>query len=165
MVKCNQLLVFLAFMVTSLNYAQCDTNFLYLDYLELSIEDSTEYLVDIQFANQTDTLFYADFTDIKLIGINRNKECKMIVKTNKSEFVLENINEYLGSIKTKYRISIHLPLNHSTCVEAICFQADGLEVYHSQSMSETNLKDCIHVDSGPTGYSDFSLFETTRFLK
>jgi hypothetical protein len=165
MVKRTSLLFFCISLFSYLGQAQCDTNFLYLDYLELSFEDSTEFALSLKLINETDTLRFDNFSEMKMIGINKNKECKLIIKTNKSEVILEGINEYISFIKTKYRLSIYMPFNHSTCIEASYFQPDGLILIHSQTMKTETLINCILVDSGPTGYSNHQTFETTKLLK
>lgn len=151
-------------LLSNMSNAQCDTNFLYLDFLELTFEDSTEYALNLKLVNETDTLKFDHFTQMKMIGIHKNKECKLSIITNKSEIILDNINEYLSFIETKYRLSIHMPLNHSTCIEATCFRPDGLILTHSQTMSTNNLKNCVLVDSGPTGYSRTEKFEISNLL-
>lgn len=165
MKKRNQLLIFFILTLSKIGLSQCDTNYLYIDYLELTLEDSKELVENLKLVNNTDTLFFEDASKIKMIGISKNKKCKMIIKTNKSEVIFDSINEYISFTETKYRISIHMPLNHTNCVEATYIRPDGLQLIHSQTMITTTLKDCVIVDSGPTGYSRFSKFETTDLLK
>jgi len=130
------MLILFALLISNITIAQCDTNYLYLDYLEISFEDSTEYLVTLKLENGSDTLKFTDLSDVKMIGISRAKECKMTLTTNKSEIILENINEYLSFIETKYCILINMPKNHSVCVEATYFQPDGWILIHSQKTGE-----------------------------
>ena len=161
MVNRISILIFSIFILSTRSIAQSDTNFLYLDFLELSIEDSTENLLSLKFENATDTLSFSNVLACKMIGISRKSECRLIVTTNKSVVILENINEYLSFPKAKHFISIILPTNHSSCVEVTYSQPDGS---HTQTWSAVDPKDCIMVEAGPSGYADFKKFETNYVL-
>lgn len=157
-------LILFIFLLSNRSIAQSDTNFLYLDFLELSIEDSTENLLSFKFENATDTLSFSNVLACKMIGISRKSECRLIVTTNKSVVILENINEYLSFPEAKHFISIILPTNHSSCVEATYFNPDGAILLHSQTMRQLQSRDCIMVEAGPSGYADFKKFETNYVL-
>lgn len=96
-----------------------------------------------------------------MIGISRKSECRLIVTTNKSVVVLENINEYLSFPKAKHFISIFLPTNHSSCVVATYSQPDGS---HTETWSTVDPKDCVMVEAGPSDYADFKKFEPNYVL-
>ena len=96
MTKQIQILILFSLLISIKGIAQCDTNYLYLDYLKLSFEDSTENLISIEFKNDSDTLKFNNIAECKMIGIIRNKECRLTLITNKSEVTLENINEYIS---------------------------------------------------------------------
>ncbi len=165
MIKRTQILIIFFLILSNQIKAQCDTNFLYLDFLEIAIEDSTERILSLKFVNVNDTLEFDNPSQIKMIGINKKKECKLIITTNKSEVILDSINEYLSFTETKYKLSIQMPINHSTCIEATFFRPDGLILIHSQTMKTNPLINCVIVDAGPTGYSRFESFESTNLLK
>jgi hypothetical protein len=153
-----KLLIFFTLLISNIGISQCDTNYLSLDYLELFLEDSTEHLIELKLVNDSDTLQFGNISDCKMVGINRKKECRLIMKTNKSEITLEDINEYLCFAIAKYKISIYMPKNHTVCVEASYFQ-DGSILVHSQTMATSHLTDCIIVQAGPTGFASFEKFE------
>lgn len=161
MVNRISILIFSIFILSTRSIAQSDTNFLYLDFLELSIEDSTENLLSLKFENATDTLSFSNVLACKMIGISRKSECRLIVTTNKSVVILENINEYLSFPEAKHFISIMLPTNHSSCLQATYTQPDGS---HTQTWSTFDLQDCIIVEAGPTGYADFKKFKPNYVL-
>jgi hypothetical protein len=154
-----KLLIFFTLFISNIGIAQCDTNYLSLDFMELFLEDSTEHLVELKLVNDSDTLQFGNISDCKMVGINRKKECRMILKTNKSEITLENINEYLCFVESKFKISIIMPKNHSACVEALYLQPGGSILVHSQTMATSRLIDCINVQAVPTGYASFEKFE------
>ncbi len=145
--------------IPKVGLTQCDTNYLSLDFMELYIEDPTEHLIELKLVNDSDTLKFGGISDCKMVGINRKKECRLILTTNKSEITLENINEYLSFVESKFKISIIMPKNHSVCVEALYLQPGGSILVHSQTMATSHLIDCIIVQAGPTGYASFEKFE------
>lgn len=159
-----KLLIFFTLFISNIGKTQCDTNYLSLDYLELFLEDSTEHLVELKLVNDSDTLQFGNISDCKMVGINRKKECRMILTTNKSEITLEDINEYLCFADVKYKIAIYMPKNHSICVEASYYYSLSILV-HSQTMATSHLIDCIIVQAGPTGYASFEKFEHQILIK
>ena len=157
-------LILFIFLLSIRSIAQTDTNYLYLDFLELSFEDSTENLISFKFENATDTLSFNNAFPCKTIAISRKSECRLILTTNKSAVILENINEYLSFLKAKHIISIFLPTNHTTCVDATYLNPDGSILLHSQTMKTLKLQNCIIVDAGPSGYANFEKLEPNCVL-
>lgn len=153
-----KLLFFFTLLISNIGITQCDTNYLSLDFMELFFEDSTEHLKELKLVNESDTLKFGNISDCKMVGINRKKEYRLILTTNKSEITLQNVNEYLCFATAKYKIVIYMPKNHSVCVEASYFE-DGSILVHSQTMATSRLIDCIIVQAGPTGYASFEKFE------
>lgn len=153
-----KLLIFFTLFISNIGITQCDTNYLSLDYMELFLEDSTEQLIELKLVNDSDTLQFGNISDCKMVGINRKKECRLILTTNKSEITLQNVNEYLCFATAKYKIGILMPKNHSACAEASYFE-DGSILVHSQTMATSHLIDCIIVQAGPTGHARFEKFE------
>lgn len=158
------ILILFISLLSNRSIAQSDTNFLYLDFLELSIEDSTEFLISVKFENATDTLSFNNVLACKMIGISRKSECRLKLTTNKSVVILEDINEYLSFHEAKHVISIFLPTNHSSCIEATYLNPDGSILLHSQTMRQLQSRDCIIVEAGPSGNADFKKFETNYVL-
>jgi hypothetical protein len=143
--------------------SQSDTSHLYIDYVELNFADTSEKLISLTLQNKSNSLVFKDVSELSMIGIDRAKICDLKVHTNRSIFVLQNINESINFIGTKYRISIFVPANHKTCVYTTYVQPDGMELLHSQSTKQIDIHDnfdnCIVVNSGPTGYTRFEEFE------
>jgi len=169
MTRLLQIILLIPLISSSICYTQSDTNLLYIDLLEINFADSSEQLLKLEFRNESDTILFTDVSKCRMIGINKTKTCELLVKTTKSEFILQDINEYISFIETKYRISIYLPINHSNCLNAMYQQPDGLGLFHSQtvvqSKNNSNLTDCIEVVAGPTGYAQFEQFDHNYLLK
>lgn len=163
MMKFTQILILLQLLINNYGYSQSDTNHLVIDFLEIDFLDSSETLEYVKFINETDTLIFTDLSNCKMVAINGRKTCQIYLKTNKTDFTFENINEYISFTDTKYRITIQIPFKHSNCIDAIYLQPDGMEMFHSQTMehskNQDNLKTCMYVTAGPTGYTRFEIFE------
>lgn len=163
-----QIVFLLCLLISHSGNAQSDTNHLYLDYIELNFADSTEKLISLVLQNDSNALVFTDTSEFKMISISRTQLCHLKIQTNKSIVKLENINEYISFIETKYRISVFMPINHNTCISSTYLRPDGLILLHSQTMEQmdanNNFDNCIVVDAGPTGYSSFEEFSINHTL-
>lgn len=148
--------------IGNLARTQKDTNHLVIGYLELTLQDTNETLLFVKLINESDTLTFTNISDCKMTAINRWKTCDMVLKTNKTDFVFENINEYLSFPEAKYRIYIEIPLIHSNCINATIMQPDGLEMFHPQTMEHSKNEgekiECMNISAAPTGYNQFEEF-------
>lgn len=152
------LFVFLSFS----GKAQSDTNYLCMDYLKLDFSDSTEKLTSLVLNNDSNTLVFTDTSKFKMIGINRYNVCNLMIRTNKSDILFENINEYISYSDTKYRLTIFFPANHSTCVYGSYYLPDGSVAFHSQTLKSIDIVQdfdfCADAYADPTNYSKFIKF-------
>lgn len=163
-------LIIVIYLLISLSgKTQSDTNHLYLDYIQLQFEDSTEKLLSLVFENNSNTIVFTDTSQCKMFGINRYKTCNLSIRTNKSTVILENINEYISFINTKYRISVFMPLNHNDYVSALYMEPSGYILLHSQTGELMDqgviFGNCVEVDAAPVGYTRFEEFKVKSILE
>ena len=148
--------------------AQCDTNYLYIGSITIVFADSTEQLKSVTFKNEMNSIVCKDNDLHQLIGINKQKECRLVLKTSNAEVTIENVNEYISFIGTKYDFLIYFPANHDSCIAGMYTQPDGYILIHSQSMKgireNPESGGCVSVEVGPTGYANSEKFDPQLLL-
>lgn len=150
-------------------FAQIDTNYLYIDSVDLRFSDPKEKLESITFQNGSNHLVFNNSSRCHLIGIRRSKPCRMIIETNYAEIRIENINEYIAFTDTKHRIVIEFPKQHSTCTEITYTTPQNMyqnrKTFPEKPIDYPQERKCVLLETFPVDFATNEEFPRKHLLE